>query len=199
MLPSTMRYYPRARALVSARSRNYDVAPCPRVENEAEQTRGGRPPASVPTSMFEGDGHEASPPRISACRCGCRRAPGRRGARERAELPHAAGAPDPRLSRGRVDRLGGAHHGGVAFGAARAVRGRREQAGGRHQSRGPDRGQLAARRLHAPVRDHHQRDQRNVLPDAAVQLPARHRPGCRARGFTLCHGGEPVGAGQDRR
>src|SRR5262249_49909671 len=50
MLPSPSRYYPRARVLVSARSRNYDLAPCPRVENEGgPQTRGGRPPASVPT------------------------------------------------------------------------------------------------------------------------------------------------------
>src|SRR5262245_10191093 len=86
MLSSTSRYYPRARVLVSARSRNYDVAPCPRVENEGgPQTRGGRPPASVPTRHVEGDGHEASPPRISASRCGCRRASGRRGARERAQ------------------------------------------------------------------------------------------------------------------
>src|SRR5262249_2832397 len=89
-------------------------------------------------------GHEASPPRISASRCGCRRASGRRGARERAELLHAAGAPDPRLSRRRFDRPGGAHHGRVAHGAPRPIRRRREQAGGRHQSRGADRDQFAA-------------------------------------------------------
>src|SRR5262245_56776930 len=131
MLRSPSRYYPSARALVSARTRNYDVAPCPRVENEGEpQTRAGRPPASVPTSIFEGDGHEASPPRISAFRRGCRRAPGRRGARERTELPHAAGAPDPWLSRRRFDRPGGAHHGRVAHRAPRPIRRRREQAGG---------------------------------------------------------------------
>src|SRR6516164_5157049 len=149
-------------------------------------TRARRPP-----SACEGDGHEASPPRFSASRRGCRRRPGRRCGRERAELSHAAGAPDPRLSRRRFDRPGGAHHGGVAHGAARPIRRRREQAGGRHQSRGPNRGQLAARRLHAAVRHHHQRDQRDVLSDAALQCPARHRTGCRPRRFALRHGVNP--------
>src|SRR5262245_53383214 len=107
MLLSPLRYYPHAPALVSARSRNYDVAPCPRVENEGGANAWRTTARVCAHLMFEGDGHEASPPRISACGCGCRRASGRRGARERAELPHAAGAPDPRLSRRWFDRPGG--------------------------------------------------------------------------------------------
>ena len=142
---------------------------------------------------------ESPASRISPPGNGRRRSADARVPRPCAELSGAAAAPDRGLSRRRLDRPGGAHHGRVARRTARSIGRHREQARGRHQSRGAGGGCLAAGRLHAPIRDHHERDQHELPCGAAVRLPARPRAGRRARRTAVRHGGEPIRAGQDRR
>ena len=77
---------------------------------------------------------------------------------------------------------------------------RREQAGRRHQPGGPGGGQFAARRLHAAVRRHHLRHQRDALQDSCrFDFLRDIVPVAGLVDLPFVHGGRSVGAGQDRR
>ena len=96
-------------------------------------------------------------------------------------IPDPADPLDRALSGGRHHRHPVADHGRLPGAAARPAGGDREQARRRQQHRDASGDQRAARRPHHPADRHHQRDQRHVLREAAVQLPARHRAGRRLR------------------
>ena len=86
-----------------------------------------------------------------------------------------------------------------AFGTAGPAVRHREQARRRQQHRHRSGRERGARRLHDPAGQPGERDQRDTLRQAELQLHPRHRAGRRHRARAERDDGQPERAGEDRR
>ena len=117
---------------------------------------------------------------------------------KRASLALAPRALDRRLRARRRQRHRRAPDGAVVLGAAGPALPDREPPRRRHQHGGRGGRARGARRLHAAAGRPAQRDQRDALRDAALQLHPRHRPGRRHHDRAERDGDQSVVSGADR-